>query len=107
MTQEEYEGLSDEFKEGIRVRAEALQHSITHSLQELRRLAKETEERTKEVDTEFVRFTLTPIIDELQDKYVDEKEVVDYLDDVENDMVEHLDMFKPPSPPTPEVSVIC
>lgn len=42
-------------------------------------------------------FTLTPIpiVDEIQDKFADFPEVVDYLDEVEADMVKHLDLFKP------------
>lgn len=103
MTQEEFTGLSDEDRDSIRIRAETIQRAIAQSLQELRRLTKEAEERTKEVDTEFVRFTLTPIINELQEKYQDIAQVVDYLDHVENDMVEHLDMFKPVSQPQPQI----
>ena len=107
MTQEEFGGLSDEVREELRGRGERVQHSITHAMQEFRRLNKEALRLAREVDTELVRFTLTPIIDELQAKYADHSAVVDYLDHVEGDMVEHLDIFKSreepsaPAPPTP------
>ena len=95
MTQEDFALLPDEQREEYRQRAEQIQHSITHTLAEIRRLSKEAAERTKEVDTELVRFTLTPIVDELQTKYEEHRDIVDYLDLVEADMVDHLDIFKP------------
>ena len=60
---------------------------------------KEAVARTKEVDTETVRFTLTPLVNELQEKYSDYPDVVSYLDRVEGDMVETLDIFKPRDAP--------
>ena len=95
ITQEEFGRLPDELREQLRERAERIQHSINHSLLQMRRLGKEAIESTTQVDTELVRFTLTPIIDELQEKYADYPDVYSYLDQVEADMVEHLDVFKP------------
>jgi lon-related putative ATP-dependent protease len=95
MTQEEFTNLSDEVREELRGRAEQLQRSITHFAQEMRRLGKEATEREREADAELVRFTLTPIVDELQEKYGEFPKVVDYLNRVEADIVEHLEVFKP------------
>ena len=101
MTQEEFARLPDEPREELRQRAEGIQHSITHTLREIRRLSKQALERTKEVDTELVRFALTPIIDDLRAKYDAHPDVVAYLDQVEADMVEHLEIFKPKEEPPP------
>ena len=100
ITQEEFGLLSDERREELRQKAEGIQHSINHAMQEIRRLNKEASERTRQVDTELVRFTLTQVIDELQAKYADYPAVVSYLDEVESDMVEELDIFKPREEPT-------
>jgi lon-related putative ATP-dependent protease len=94
MTQEEFTGLSDADRENLRRRAETVQHAINHLLQELRRLGKEASDKTREVDVELVKFTLTPIIDELQKKYADCADIVSYLDHVQSDMVHNLDIFK-------------
>ena len=101
ITQEEFGALSDEQREELRQRAERIQHSITHAMSEFRRLNKEAVERTREADTELVRFTLTPIIDELQARYAEYPDVVSYLDQVESDMVQNLDVFKPRQDPQP------
>jgi lon-related putative ATP-dependent protease len=95
MTQEEFANLSKEDQEEMKKRAETVQHIVGHALADLRRLQKEAVEKAKQVDAELVRFTLTPIIDELQSTYSTFPAIVDYLDQVEADMVEHLEMFKP------------
>ncbi len=109
MTQEEFANLPDEAQVEFRQRAEGIQHSTNHMLQEVRKLNKEAIDRTKQVDTELVRFTLTPIIDELQTRYANYRDVVKYLDDVEADMVEHLNVFKAreePAGPIPGIPPI-
>ena len=104
MTQEEFTGLADDEREGLRERAESIQHDITHATQEMRRFGKEAGGRVKDVDAELVRFTLTPIINELKEKFKDHPRVVDYIDHVEADMVENLDVFKPQEPQqTPQI----
>lgn len=95
INQEEFGGLGDEQREALREKAEALQHSITHAMQEFRRLNQEATDRVREVDVELLRFTLTPIIYDLQSKYLDYPDVGAYLGQVETDMAERLDMFKP------------
>ncbi|MDA0770879.1 MAG: ATP-binding protein [Chloroflexi bacterium] len=99
MTQEEFAALSDEVREGFRGRAEELQHEIAHLTREMRRLNKEASDRVNGVDTEVVKGTLSPIVDELQEKYADFPEVVDYLNQVEEDMVQNIEVFKPHEAP--------
>ena len=62
---------------------------------EIRRLNKAADDQARKVDQEVVLFTLTPIINELQSKYAEHPAVVDYLDRVEEGIVEHLEVFKP------------
>ena len=107
MTQEEFAQVPDERREELGKAAEQVQHSISHAMREFRRLNREAAERTKELDAELMRFMLTPVIDELQEKYADYPAVVSYLDQVETDLVEHLEVFKPgdePSPQAPGIS---
>lgn len=115
LTQEEFNALPDDIRNELRRRAETIQHTIRHSMSEFRRLNKEAAQRSRDVDYEVIRFTLAPIIDELQEKYASHPDVVAHLDRVEADMVEHVAMFKPqdesqgtppmmiPGPPSDEV----
>ena len=95
MTQEEFARVPDTIREELSQRADRIQHSITHAMQEFRRLGKEATERVQQVDAELVKFTLTPIIEELQQKYAQDPQVVGYLDQVQTDVAEHLEIFKP------------
>ncbi len=95
LSQESYAALPDDERERLRRRADEVQRSIDRTLADIRRLGKTAVEEAREVDKEIVRFTLTPIVDELQDKYSNFPDVVAYLDQVEADMVERLDYLKP------------
>ena len=95
VTQEEYGALPEAERDQLRERAEEIQDSIAHTTAELRRLTKAGVEQGREVDKDVVRFTLGPIIEDLRVKYVDFPQMVDYLDQVESDMAEHQEIFKP------------
>ena len=101
MSQEDYGAVPEDERDQIRQQADELQHSINRTLADIRRLGEEATEQALEVDKEIVRFTLTPIINELQDRYSDFPEVVTYLDRVEADLVEHLDQLKPKEETSP------
>lgn len=94
-SQEVFAALPPEEQKRLRERAGELQDLISRTLADIRRLSKEAVEEARNVDTEIVRFTLTPIVDELQEKYKDHPGVVAYLERVEKDLVEHLDLLKP------------
>ena len=95
MTQEEFAQVPDEDRDALREKADRVQHSITHVTQQIARLGKESIEEAKKVDTETVRFTLTPLVNELQAKYAEYPELVSYLDRVEADIVQNAEIFKP------------
>ena len=97
LTQDEFGQLTDSERDRLRTAAEDVQRHVTQSMSEFRRIDKEANERRLQVDAELVRFTLTPIIDDLQEKYADHSHIVTYLDDVEADMVHNTQAFKPVS----------
>ncbi len=95
LTQDEFGQLSDAERDRLRVAADEVQRIITQAMSEFRRIDKDANDRRLEVDADLVRFTLTPVIDELQEKYTDHLHIVTYLDDVEDDMVHNAQVFKP------------
>lgn len=99
---EQFAAMSKEEIDGMRERAEKLQHDVGHTTTELKRLGKVAVEQARDVDTEVVRFTLTPIVDELQTKYAEFPEVVEYLGRVEADMAERQEIFKPAEDAAPQ-----
>ena len=105
LTQDEFGQLTDSERDRLRAAADEVQRHVAQTMSDFRRIDKEASERRLQVDADLVRFTLTPIIDELQEKYADHSHVVTHLDDVEADMVVNTQVFKPvsdgprPSPP--------
>ncbi len=95
LTQDEFGQLSDSERDRLRASADEIQRFISQTTSEFRRIDKEANERRLAVDADLVRFTLTPIVDDLQEKYADHPHIVEYLDDVEDDMVHNTQAFKP------------
>lgn len=101
MTPDEFKEVSEDDLKALRVQAEDVQHMIRRRMADFRRLNKETSDKVQQVDKEVVLFTLTPLVDELQEKYADEAPVVAYLENVQEDMVTNLEIFKPTAEASP------
>ena len=105
MSPEQFNALPEEVREVLRKKADEVQHSVNHAMSELRRLSKEATQLAEDVDRELIRFTLGPVIDELIERYGEYPAIIDYLDQVAADMVEHVEIFKPKEdeaqPPAP------
>ena len=97
-SQEVFAALPAPEQARLRQAADDIQAVINRTLVEIRRLSKEAVEQARNVDREIVHFALTPIVAELQEKYKERPEVVSYLEQVEKDMVERLDILKPKDP---------
>lgn len=102
LTEEEYAALSEDTKRVIEQTGRALQEK----LDDVVRLVREEEKRLKDsvshLDKEMVITTTGHLFDRLQDRYKNNEKIVSYLKEVMDDVVAHLDDFKPtdeqPSP---------
>ena len=95
MAREEYAALPEETRNELKEKGENLQHIINHRLADIKRLDREMSQHVREVDKEIGLFTIQPIIQDLKEKYAGQSSVIQYLDDVQTDVIEHLDAFKP------------
>jgi predicted ATP-dependent protease len=103
MTPDEIKEMAEEDLKTLRARADEVQHMIRRRMADFRRLTTEASDKVQAVDKEIVLFTLTPLIDELQDRYSDESHVVAYLHSVQEDMVANLEIFKPKEEQAPSM----
>ena len=103
MTQEEFASLPEGERDHLTKGADDIQHVLTRTTADIRRLNKDAVEQSGQVDKDVVLFTLTPIVNELQEKYAEYPELVSYLDQVEADMVDNLDVFKPKEEAPPQM----
>ncbi|MBI4203072.1 MAG: AAA family ATPase [Chloroflexi bacterium] len=93
---EVYEALPNEVKAELRKKSEALQEHINRRLIELRRVEREAIRVRAQVDTDLVRTVMGPAFMELKEKYKDIPKLLSYLDDVREDIAEHVDEFRIP-----------
>ncbi len=99
-TRDEYEGLPDDVKQEIKQKGTRLQESTNQFVARSRALEKEAQEKLKDVDTEIAFFAVGHLLEDLRAKYqVCEgfgncDDILDYLNCVEKDMVEHLEDFR-------------
>lgn len=94
MTTEEYEDLSDEAKEKIEKKKHEFHIKIEQVLAEVRAMEKMAKKQIKELEKEVTLFSVKHIIDELRFKYREFENIVEYLNYVQEDVVENIDDFK-------------
>lgn len=101
-TREEYDALPEDQKQDIRSRGSVLQDSINQFVSRSRALEKEVQDRLLDLDREIALFAVGHLLEDLREKYRrcdslgDCEAVLDYLEQVENDVVERLDDFRSP-----------
>ncbi|MBW7469515.1 ATP-binding protein [Marinobacter sp. M216] len=91
---EEYKAFSEEEKELVESKVDELQKKLQLTIQQIPRLRKEVRERVHALNEEMVQLTLGGPIGELRAKWSHLQGVVDYLDAVREDVVEHAEMFQ-------------
>ncbi|MCM8818091.1 MAG: AAA family ATPase [Candidatus Omnitrophica bacterium] len=94
LKEEDIDKLTDEAKNEIRKKQDFLYEELNDVLRKVREFEKEAKDKLNKLERETAEFTIAPRITELKEKYKDFKDVCNYLDQVEKDMIENLDDFK-------------
>jgi len=102
MNNEEYTNLSDEEKQEIEKKKHELHIKIEQVLSEVRSMEKSAKLQIKELEKEIALFSVKHIIDELRFKYREFEDIVEYLNHVQEDIVENIDLFREEEEETPQ-----
>jgi len=94
LSEEEYEKLKPDVKKRIEEIGRELQERLDDVIRIMREDEKIVKERLVELERSAVLSSVGHRIEELKNKYKEYKQVIDYLDDVREDILEHLDDFK-------------
>jgi len=104
LTEDEYELLDEKTRKKI----DEIGKTLQEKLNDVVRLVRESEKMVKEaiggLEKEAALSSVGHLIDELKNKYKDHEKITIYLEDVKEDILEHLDDFKPQEeqpPPLP------
>jgi lon-related putative ATP-dependent protease len=95
MSREEFAQLPEAERQALHERGEELQSLISQAMLQARRLEREAQGRLEELDKAVAKYAITPLLNELRQEYIDIPKAVEYLDHVQDDIVEHLESFRP------------
>ena len=101
MDQQTFLSLPLEIQQELEQRQQQLQDELKDALRETRGLEKTTQERVQELDREVALYAVDLLVEDLLEKYQDLPEVMVYLQAVQEDMLEHIDLFRK-QPEAPE-----
>ncbi len=106
LSEEEYENLDPE----VRKKVEKIGRLLQEKLDDVIRLAREEEKKAKgkinQLERQAALSSVGHHIDELKIKYNQSPEVLSYLEDVKEDILEHLEDFKPQEEQAPSLPFI-
>ena len=89
LSPEEIENLPEEERKRLESSSEELQEELQKILRHIPRWQREAREKLRELNREMTNFAVGGLIDELREKYTDFAKVVDYLDALQEDVIEN------------------
>jgi len=95
MTPQAYNELSDEQRAKVDETRRQLEAELNDAARRIREREREARQKAQELDRQVASFACGPLIDELKAAYQDLPDVVDYLEAVRQDIIEHVDDFRP------------
>ncbi len=93
MGQEEYVGLSEEDRAIMMTNSGLVQEKMNEAMRKYRSMEKLMKEKLKILEQETARQVSQPQFDDLFNKYQDFEQVLEYLQAVQKDFLDHLDVF--------------
>ena len=102
-SQEEYENLPEEEKEAILKRQEELQEAIRELFKRLGSLEEEWQKARRELTKKAAEFLIGPRFAQLKAKYAGNERVLEYLEEVQRDILENVESLQAANkqPPIP------
>jgi lon-related putative ATP-dependent protease len=94
MSEEEYNKLSAKDKEELKKRQEELTRELKEQIAKLRTEESAVEKQLEDTDREVAGYSISHLFDKLRNKYSQLPQVVDYLKEVEQDIIENFEQFK-------------
>ncbi len=94
LSEEELKALSEEEREALRQRSTALHEQMNEAIHKIRKMEKEFQEAEKKLDQDMALHAVGHFFEELVEKYKDIPQVVDYLREVEGDILKNIDDLK-------------
>jgi lon-related putative ATP-dependent protease len=99
---QEFMQLDPKVREAIEKKREQLSEQFRVAMKQIRELEEKTNDELKKLNRNVAIFAIGHIVDSLKEEYKDFPEVVAYIDDVKNDLLENLVQFIKPEQEPPQ-----
>lgn len=94
LSQEEFDGLNPDQKKLYEENIIKLKKLVDGTLHKSRVLENEFKDKMDKLDEEIAKFAIDPIFDELNEKFKENSDVVDFLKSVKNDILDNLEVLR-------------
>ncbi|MFH1169694.1 MAG: ATP-binding protein [Chloroflexota bacterium] len=94
MSDEDYQKLAPEDKERLKKKREELARELKDTISQLRTEESAIEKQLEDTDHEVARYSIGYMFEELKKKYSQLPQVMEYLKEVEQDIVDNFQQFK-------------
>ena len=94
-TEEEFESLSDQERAGIEQTVQSFQEEIQTAMREVNRINHTQQKEIQQSAGELARFVVKNRLDLVRENYQDQTEILQFLDELQEDMVDNVAFFLP------------
>ncbi|MFW5995672.1 MAG: Lon protease family protein [Halanaerobiaceae bacterium] len=92
--QDEFQKMEEKKRKQIREESQEIQKELEQVMKKIRQLKAEAQRELKKQEKKIALSVIKPIIASLESKYEDCSQIIDFLKQVQEDIIEHLDRFK-------------
>ncbi len=94
MSQEQLSQLPEEEKQALRERSDQLQKEMNDAIKEIRKAEAAFREKHSKLDAEIAMYVVGHLMETLEEEFKDEKDVLEYFKEVQEDILDNIDDFK-------------
>jgi lon-related putative ATP-dependent protease len=91
MSRQDFQALPQAQREEVERNTEELRERVDEVVSQMRQLEKEVHERVTQLDREVGLFAIGHLMQAIREKYTDDPQVLEYLDKLQRDIIEHVD----------------
>ncbi len=97
LTADDVSKLTEEEQQKLKEKSDRLQKDMGAAMRRIHKLEKGVRKRLKDLDRELASQVIDTVMEHLREGYGDNKEIIAYLDNVREDIVNHIEDFRPKS----------
>ncbi len=94
LSMQEYSELDESIKHEINIRSDVVQQETVEIIHKIREIEKKAEKKIDEWENKLAFFVIGSHINNLKEKYKEHLKIVNYLDNVQKDILENLGQFR-------------